>query len=83
MYEFADIAGGCVKKLRRSPRQVRDLHGTRLSVYVAIPGIGVDYFSPGGVGGRRHLDMDYFHFVGNGAWARSGVERHGNRAARA
>ena len=63
-YEFIDIADGCAKKWRKCPRQVRDLHGTQLSVYVAIPGIGTDYCSPGGTLGHRHSDMDYFHFVG-------------------
>ena len=63
-YEFIDIADGCAKKWRKCPRQVRDLHGTQLSVYVALPGIGTDYCSPGGTLGHRHSDMDYFHFVG-------------------
>jgi hypothetical protein len=63
-YEFIDIADGCAKKWRKCPRQVRDLHGTQLSVYVAIPGIGTDYCGPGGTLGHRHSDMDYFHFVG-------------------
>ena len=62
-YELIDIADGCAKKWRKCPRKVRDLHGSQLSVYVAIPGIGTDYSSPGGTRGHRHLDMDYFHFV--------------------
>ena len=63
-YEFIDIADKCAKKWRKCPRQVRDLHGTQLSVYVATPGIGTDYCSPGGTPGHRHSDMDYFNFVG-------------------
>ena len=51
-YEFIDITDGCAKKWRKCPRQVRDLHGTQLSVFVAIPGIGTDFYSPGGTLGH-------------------------------
>ena len=37
-YKFIDITDGCAKKWRKCPRQVRDLHGTQLSVYVANSG---------------------------------------------
>ena len=84
-YEFIDIADGCVKKWRKCPRQVRDLHGTRLSVYVAIPEISIDYCSPGGTTwhhGAPALGYGLFSLLGNGTWIGSGVERRVNRAVR-